>query len=267
MKALLFILMIIPATAHSAEISYLGMYNAFLIEGTINKFDSIKFKKAIRDRKGETLNVFLRSPGGNVLEAIKIGNIIRDLHLQTSAPDASPSQRLKKSNEGLSCTHPKVQKENCTCDSACFLLFAAGVNRFGNVLGVHRVYSPHSILKQTSIDEALEGEKLADRIISDYLKKMNVPPKYFSIMKSIPSEKILYLDDKQINSDFNGYIPGYDEWIKARCGEWKSLYNDRSKKLSQSDEERITKSINCSHDAREKIVKEKFKLFVAKEKK
>ena len=80
-----------------------------------------------------TSPVHLRSKGGNVEEAMKMGAIIRRLRLETEVPVW---------NTGRQPIDPiKVDRqENMICASACFLVYAGGASRFGNYLAMHRPF-------------------------------------------------------------------------------------------------------------------------------
>jgi hypothetical protein len=80
--------------------------------------------------------IFLRSKGGNVEEAMKMGTIIRRLRLETRIPTlfdvgSQPIDFIKIDHQ-----------ENMICASACFLVYAGGASRFGNYLALHRPSLP-----------------------------------------------------------------------------------------------------------------------------
>ena len=87
--------------AHSAEITYQPPYSqqtmndpekqnitfdGFGIEGEIIAGDFEKFDKLVEKHGYATNTVALASPGGDVVEAMKIGRLIRELRFSTWAP-------------------------------------------------------------------------------------------------------------------------------------------------------------------------------------
>ena len=103
------------------------------LEGDIEPGDALKLLALYEKYGDEAVSpVYLRSKGGDVEEAIKVGRLIRQLRLETEVP-------IRRDNEGLSLV-PATDAANFVCASACFLVFAGGVGRTGDFLALHR---PH----------------------------------------------------------------------------------------------------------------------------
>ena len=67
-----------------------------ILEGKIELGDYLSVRNFLRDEsnfKKISGGVFLASPGGSVLEALKIGRLIRELRLSTEAPASPPPDR------------------------------------------------------------------------------------------------------------------------------------------------------------------------------
>ena len=64
----------------------LELIHSIFINGTISAGDYARFERIVRTSQKIPNSVSLRSPGGNVFEALKIGRVIRSLYLQTNAP-------------------------------------------------------------------------------------------------------------------------------------------------------------------------------------
>src|ERR1017187_3382463 len=128
-----------PLVASAANI-YVSANKLWInVEGEIVPGDFSRLVNTLSNTGTSIGTVAIFSKGGGVNEAIKIGNLIRDLRLHTLSAKGFGAQ-------GNVCG--KIfDQSNCTCLSACVLIFAAGVNRYGNVLGVHRSYVSHDILK------------------------------------------------------------------------------------------------------------------------
>src|SRR5690606_11973354 len=114
--------------------------------------------------------------------------------------------------------------KNCTCQSACFLIFVGGVHRGGNIIGVHRVYLRHDILAKMNPSEAQASSNLIRKSVLAYLDEMGVPSSYNDKLLSVPSERMEYLDESEIKQHFSGYITDYSEWVTAKCGNWNKDY-------------------------------------------
>jgi hypothetical protein len=150
----------------------------------------------------------LGSPGGDLLEAIKIGRLIRKLRFATFSPSMLA---------GTPISVAKFRKENLVCSSSCFFILAAGVLRLGGIIGIHRPYLPKEHYQKIGAGDAIEVSKKIRIMLTDYLRDMGTPTSYVDRMYSIPKEKVEWLLKKETNNLFSGLIPDIDEWVKARC--------------------------------------------------
>jgi hypothetical protein len=99
--------------------------------------------------------VLLSSPGGNLDQAIIMGEIIRSRGLATAVGVADASGQIKRS----------------FCASACVLVYAGGKPRYGiegSVLGVHRF-----VASLPGRDPVAETQRTAGMVLS-YLTRMGV---------------------------------------------------------------------------------------------
>ena len=99
--------------------------------------------------------VLLSSPGGNLDQAIIMGEIIRSRGLATAVGVADSSGQIRRSY----------------CASACVLAYAGGKPRYGidgSVLGVHRFVTP-----SPGLDPVAETQRTAGTVLS-YMTKMGV---------------------------------------------------------------------------------------------
>ncbi len=99
---------------------------------------------------GKGTTVYLASQGGDVLEAMKIGRLIRKLRYETFGP---------LNFDGHIVSHVKFDKQNLTCASSCFFLLAAGIERVGNVVGIHRPYLPEQRYKEIGANDAIDASR------------------------------------------------------------------------------------------------------------
>jgi hypothetical protein len=122
---LLAVTWLLVAPASGAEIRFtrpseLGdLYFAtnVILEGKVETGDYDKLLKLIDEDCGDYKNcnivIYLASPGGNLIEAMKIGRLVRKLRLETEVPSDLPSPYRQKTEAIL-----KDAKANYMCASA-----------------------------------------------------------------------------------------------------------------------------------------------------
>ena len=99
--------------------------------------------------------VLLSSPGGNLEQAMIMGEIVRSRGLATAVGIADTSGRITRS----------------FCASACVLVYAGGVRRYGlegSVLGVHRFTNA-----MPGPDPIADAQRLSGRILN-YMTRMGI---------------------------------------------------------------------------------------------
>jgi len=215
-----------------------------VIEGEIIRGDYEKFINSALQAGTNIHSVYIASIGGDAIEAIRIGELIRDLKFATSVPRYWPEDNGK-----ASCLNVKPKSQsNCTCQSSCVLIFLGGVYRTGEYLGIHRTFVTHDVLKKMSMNEAATYTKKISATLSKYFDKMGVPPSLLERMESIPSDQIEILDIEYITRHLNGYSKEYQEWVNASCGESSELHYLRR---TEKDKDKLKKI----HYELEKIVR------------
>ena len=240
-----------PTTIRYALNAHAQPYG-IIIEGEIKNGDYEKFYELIKKGKGKLSSIWLRSNGGDAIEAMKIGKLVRQLKLSTNAPDGVPSHSK--------CTlHKPANDDDCTCASSCFLIFAGGVNRNGTVLGIHRVYQKHDDLRKMSLKNAEDNAKSIKKQVDNYLSDMGIVASIRERVFSISSKQIEFLNNEDVKKYLSGNIPEIDEWIIAKCGDVKAI--EKELKLEQSKvypskkgskiSAQLDKALFCSMDALE----------------
>jgi hypothetical protein len=117
--ALLLAAFALPAATPAAAIDRIGWSNTratMYIHGDIEVGDAAVIANSIRSNRRTLRGVILNSGGGNVFEAVKLVDLIRDLAFDTGVTRGG------------------------TCASACFMLWAAGKNRYlyaDSTIGIH----------------------------------------------------------------------------------------------------------------------------------
>jgi hypothetical protein len=160
----------------------------------------------------------LASPGGDLVEAMKIGRLVRALKLHTIVPTrVGPHSHIGTANEHKL----KNSKADYMCASACFFIFVAGIERTADgdypILGIHRPYLSDSDLRTLSGDQAIISTSRVRTTVENYLKEMNVPAKYADLMFSTPKDKVRWIVDADFHADLEGIIPELKDWLAARC--------------------------------------------------
>jgi hypothetical protein len=116
--------------------------------------------------------VLLASPGGDLLEAIKIGNII------------------KASYQSVFVNHSVGR-----CASACFLIYVAAVSRSATVpsIGIHRPYFEPHYFSKLSISQAEAKHEELMREVRAYLAARDVPQYLIEKMFALSSNEVYWL--------------------------------------------------------------------------
>ncbi len=239
-----------------------------ILEGKIERGD---YDKLLRLIDADCLNysctagIYLASPGGDLIEAMKIGRLVRKLRLETHVPsdvppvpDLLPPDRqkieaIRKKAEADLKDYKAILKDakaNYMCASACFFIFVAGIDRERNiwppVLGIHRPYLSEADLKRLSGNQVIASAGQMRTVVEDYLKEMGVPVKYADLMFSIPKDQVRLIDEDDFVSDFEGYIPELQDWLDAKCNKLTDVEKvvdkgiqakmRRKEKLTEDDE-------------------------------
>src|SRR5450432_1096815 len=101
----------------------------FVLEGTIVPGDYDKLRKLVEEdcpakyyNSACASSIYLASPGGSVVEAMKIGRLVRTLRWETQIPEEVSADLRQKLTTALTLSDPKA---NYLCASACFFAFVA----------------------------------------------------------------------------------------------------------------------------------------------
>ena len=192
-----------------ASLGYGG--GSISIRGKIRDGDFEKFKEFLLANdhlKAFTNRVWLNSLGGNVTEALKFANLFE---LSSASVVVGPESK---------------------CYSACFIMFAGGVNRtlspFGE-LGVHRI----SLARlETDLNK---GKSLVVPVAKDvytYLLDQGMPRALLDKMMETPATSIFIVDAQMLAK--NGWYrtvsdqPTFFDTTEKACGKHPDPYPDKS---------------------------------------
>ena len=161
------------------------------IVGVIKTGDFDALAEVYRASKGWLQTVALVSPGGNLNEGLRIGQLIRKALLSTSAPlKFSESLEVFMVGVGSMDSDPCANRD-CVCASTCFVIWVAGSPRSGNYLGIHRPTFESNYFGAMSPREAERIYERAIKDLGDYLQDMNVPKVYYELLMKTPSWEVL----------------------------------------------------------------------------
>jgi hypothetical protein len=170
-------IMLISSIASAATVTPLPAKNGkvvLLLSGEITQGDSDALKENIRKANSGNLIVSLirlDSPGGNILEAVRLADIIRFGKISTSVVGTSK------------------------CASACFIIFASGSERFANYtasIGVHGASDENG--------QETDGSGAATVSMARVAKELGVPAGIIGKMVVTPPEQMVWLSSDELRS-------------------------------------------------------------------
>jgi hypothetical protein len=203
-------------------------YRSLIIEGPIEGGDYEHFIKVVKDNQGKLDDVYLLSPGGDFVEAMKIGRAMRALELGSMVPGRnSAGQPVCSDSISASLGIVPRNPANCTAASAAFFIHVGAVRRSGLYLVVHRPYfAPEQFAKLTE-SQAQAAFDALQRDARAYMTEMGVPPQVQEEVMGTPPDKGVVLDDKTVRNYFVGEIPYQQEWRHAKCAQLSPVETQR----------------------------------------
>ena len=195
--------MVAGHTAHSADFLIERKGNGVIVSGEIKLGDYQKFRNFLIEDENNLIEflsgpITLDSPGGAVIESMKIANLIEQAFATT------------------------IVQSGGRCFSACVFLWASGVNRMliGSAkLGFHRISLSNdelSVAKSESAILPIAGN------VSGYLMKMGIPRTIVDKMMETSSSDIYivnlpWLISAQLD-DYIQYRPSFIDIVQKQCG-------------------------------------------------
>ena len=185
------------------------------VEGEIVPGDAQKLLDFYGKYGKQISPVYLRSKGGDVAEAMKMGAIIRRLRLETEVPawdtGRQPIDPIKVDHQ-----------EDTICASACFLVYAGGASRFGNYLAMHRPFLPREEARNFSDVEYEAAQKEVVPKVKAYLADMDIDQYWIDRMFSANSQEEYMPTWSEADSKVHhlmGVVPSLEEVILSKCKE------------------------------------------------
>ena len=165
---------------------------SIVISGRIDPGDEAHFLSSLsRLRRGGTIEVHLSSPGGSVLAAMKIADIVHRAGLTTQVP------------------------YRATCASACVLVFAAGVTRIADADATIAVHSV-GMRGQADVDQEMvenSGTLAATTLMARIMSSYGAPPSVIGKMVATPTDEAAVLTRADLdawNVRITRFVPGQE---------------------------------------------------------
>lgn len=135
-------------------------------------------------------DVYINSPGGNLLAGMEIGRLLRDAGANTRVGTLVADDSLDFLGK------PGVKHLPGQCFSACILAFLGGVYRFGTKESEYGVHRFSSRLGPASSDFDLA--QIISAAVGAYIREMDVDPGLFDLMVEEGKERIRMLDGMEL---------------------------------------------------------------------
>ena len=196
-----------------------------LIKGRIVEGDAEQFTKFVRDNHPYLDAVDLWSSGGQIVDAIQIGLLVRKEMLLTRAPnyfgtqsEAEQGNIETEQGNGIIGKLPGIcEGTGCVCYSSCFIIWSAGVERTGTVVGFHRPTVTGKEFQNAPGEEAVSKYRELLSALRAYFLEMEIPFGIIEAMLGVSSaERVLRIPD-DVAYDLRA-APSISEWIAASCG-------------------------------------------------
>ena len=186
------------------------------VEGQINGDAAGRFKAFMKQHlKDRHLPMYFSSPGGNLEQAIFIGNMLREMSAVArvartivkdcgfEAQTSDVCLKLKRSGRELA---GDLTTRGAQCNSACpYLMLGAPVREVAPdaILGVH---SPKVVLRASGgqptremvVEATQRGVERADRLLSNYVVKMGIEGELLDVAKHTKFEDMHVLTRDEI---------------------------------------------------------------------
>lgn len=162
------------------------------LKGKIEKGDAQKLFEQIVRNPGAMI-LMLSSEGGDLSEAIKIGELVSEVYMTVFVMDK--------------------------CYSACaFIALAAPSRMFLGDIGLHRPYFDRSYFSSLSPTRAEERYAGLEQKARAFLVENYVPTDMIDKMFNTSSEDVLLIDSVEAERIFGRFKPSFHEWLIAKCG-------------------------------------------------
>jgi hypothetical protein len=200
------VLLALVSTSSAASFTFekVGNFNVLAIRGNIESGDYGKFKKMINPMPVELSYLLLDSPGGDLIEALKLAETVHLLSLSV-----------------------RVDKDK-VCASACFFILLGGNDRVATgaingernlsggrkpgYVGLHRPY----IKDLGPSDASMMKQRNAMKLVKSYLEMNMVSTRLIDKLLSRPSNDVYWLSEEDLE-ELGPYPPDREELYISSC--------------------------------------------------
>jgi hypothetical protein len=161
-----------------------------LLSGVIDSDAPRRLESVLSDPENHFADVYLDSPGGDLLAGIKLGRLLREANSRT----VIGTGRMEKGS-GASSNLVLFKSGAGRCFSACALAFLGGEYRWsttGSEYGVHRFSSKSSGPNDLALAQILSAA------IAAFIREMGVSGELFDYMSSAGSQEILIIPNTKL---------------------------------------------------------------------
>lgn len=161
-----------------------------VLDGEIDSGAAARVAEALRSTGSDRADVYINSPGGNLLVGMQIGRLIRQAGASTWIGT------LARDTANTFAGKAGVKHVAGHCYSACSLAFLGGVYRYAgkdDEYGVHRFSSGAS---PTTGD--LDAAQVVSAAVGAYIREMDVDPALFDFMVERGKDSIRLLTDAEL---------------------------------------------------------------------
>ncbi|MFG6080337.1 hypothetical protein ACEUZ9_000887 [Paracoccus litorisediminis] len=181
--------------------------------GMIDDGAAERFREFVEGRKFNStggIQVHLSSPGGNLLEGVELGRLIRAYRMSTVVSDSVPSGEY---TSGV--TRAEPLNYMTTCASACNFAFFGGIVRYASSqtpseqigyqqigrLAAHQFYNQDALIDPDALTRTA-NDAIADQLIVahllTYLGEMGVSAEFLQIASRTPPAELHYLTEEEV---------------------------------------------------------------------
>jgi hypothetical protein len=186
------------------------------VEGQIDSNAAARFRKFLSQQRDRTLPIYFYSPGGNLDQAVAMGNMLREKPTVArvartvvrecgfEAQDGEACIRLKQSGREL---HGDLFTHNAMCASACPYLILGAATREIAPDAVLAVHSPRVVVSFRGVGKpspsmlaaATErGRERGDRLLAGYFARMGADAGLIGLSRSVRFEDMHVLTREEI---------------------------------------------------------------------
>lgn len=215
--AAIIVILAVPSFSSAAEITQ-GKSKSSVnihIDGEIAEGDYEKLINQILESGVSRNTIYLTSKGGNALEAIKIGRLIKSLGYQTEVPTRAGGKPV--------CLE---EAKDCTCESSCALIYLSGSYRSGDVVGVHRIYLDKDAASKIKNEDAISLNLRIFDALTTYLDFVEAPQSLRELILSTPPDKVRFLQKDYIHEVIGKSPPSVNDWLISKCGSTNAIWDE-----------------------------------------